>query len=225
MKVNYNWAILGAGLIAEEFAEGLSIVPNAVLYAVGSRSIERADSFKQRHGCVRAYDSYAQMLADPEVDIVYIATTNNVHFEHTMMCLEAGKAVLCEKPFASNLQQVRLMVAKAKEKNVFLMEALWTRFIPSMIELKKQLELGSIGRPKMLQCDFGLFLHSIQHTEIMRPNWAVVLCPILAFIPFLRRCFSLVNPNRCTLHRSHRPQGPIGLRLYCSSTKVEKLAC
>lgn len=155
MKVNYNWAILGAGLIAEEFAEGLSIVPNAVLYAVGSRSIERAESFKQRHGCARAYDSYAQMLADPEVDIVYIATTNNVHFEHTMMCLEAGKAVLCEKPFASNLQQVRLMVAKAKEKNVFLMEALWTRFIPSMIELKKQLELGSIGRPKMLQCDFG----------------------------------------------------------------------
>jgi predicted dehydrogenase len=155
MKKKYNWAILSAAKIAHKFADGLKELPNANCYAVSARSLERAESFKTEHGFERAYGSYEEMLADPNVDIVYVATTNNLHFEHTMMCLEAGKAVLCEKPFASDLAQVKQMIAKAKEKNVFLMEALWTRFLPSMMQFKAEMENGRIGKPSLLQCNFG----------------------------------------------------------------------
>ena len=155
MNKTYKWGILGAARIAGKFAEGLKILPNAERYAIASRSQERAEAFKEKHGFEKAFGSYEEMLADPELDIVYIATTNNLHFEHTMLCLEAGKAVLCEKPFASNLSQVEQMVSKAREKNVFLMEALWSRFIPSMIQFKELVENGAIKRPLLLQCDFG----------------------------------------------------------------------
>jgi len=155
MNTTYKWGILGAARIANKFAEGLTVLPNAERYAIAARSLERAEAFKERHGFAKAFGSYEEMLADPELDIVYVATTNNLHFEHTMMCLEAGKAVLCEKPFASNLSQVKQMVNKAREKNVFLMEALWSRFIPSMIQFKEQVEKGAIGRPLLLQCNFG----------------------------------------------------------------------
>ncbi|MDR0791858.1 MAG: Gfo/Idh/MocA family oxidoreductase, partial [Chitinophagaceae bacterium] len=151
----YKWGILGAARIADKFVEGLKILPNAELYAIAARSTERAETFKQKHGFAKAFGSYKEMLADPALDIVYIGTTNNLHFEHTMLCLEAGKAVLCEKPFASNLWQVQQMVNKAREKNVFLMEALWSLFIPSMIQFKAQMKNGAIRRPLLFQCNFG----------------------------------------------------------------------
>jgi len=158
MSKMYKWGILGAARIANKFAEGLKVLPNAEKYAVAARSLERAEAFKEKHDFVKAFGSYEEMLADPELDIVYIATINNLHFEHAMMCLDAGKAVLCEKPFASNRLQVEQMVNRAREKKVFLMEALWTRFIPSMIQLKAQVEEGAIGRPVLLQCNFGYIL-------------------------------------------------------------------
>ncbi|MDR2626904.1 MAG: Gfo/Idh/MocA family oxidoreductase, partial [Dysgonamonadaceae bacterium] len=113
MGKSYNWGLLGAGRIANKFADGLKELPNANRYAVAARSLERAEVFKTNHGFEKAYCSYEEMLADPQVDAVYVSTTNNLHFEHTMMCLEAGKAVLCEKPFASNREQVEKMLAKA----------------------------------------------------------------------------------------------------------------
>ena len=158
MQKTYNWGILGAARIAHKFSDGLKVLSNAKCYAITSRSPERAEAFKEQHGFEKAYGSYEEMLADPAVDIVYIATTNNLHFEHTMMCLEAGKAVLCEKPFASNLEQVKQMAAKAQEKQVFLMEALWSRFLPSMMQLKAEMQNGTIGKPMLLQCNFGFIL-------------------------------------------------------------------
>ena len=154
----YKWGIIGAGIIANQFAKGIAILPNAELYAISARSPERAKAFKEKYGFTKAFDSYEEMLADPELDIVYISTTNNMHYKHTMMSLEAGKAVLCEKPFASDLKQAKEMVDKAKEKKLFLMEALWSRFIPSMTEFKKQMEAGAIGQPIMLQCNFGFIM-------------------------------------------------------------------
>ena len=151
----YNWGIIGAGRIARKFTDGLKMLPNANLYAVASTSLERAENFKNEFGYEKAYGSYNELVKDKKLDIVYIATTNNLHFENTMLCLEYGKAVLCEKPFASNYQQVMQMVEKSHEKNVFLMEALWSRFIPSMIEFKKQAESGILGKIRLLQCDFG----------------------------------------------------------------------
>ncbi len=169
MEKRYNWGILGAARIAHKFANGLKELPNAVCYAVAARSLERAESFKEKHDFEKVYGSYQEMLADPDLDIVYIATTNNLHFEHTMMCLEAGKAVLCEKPFASNLEQVEQMISKAKEKNVFLMEALWSRFLPSMMQFKAEMENGSIGKPLLLQCDFGFISPFDPHSRLYDP--------------------------------------------------------
>jgi predicted dehydrogenase len=151
----YNWGVIGAARIANKFAEGLKQLPNAKCYAIASRSMERAEAFRAKHGFERAYGSYEAMLADPAVDVVYVATTNNLHFEHTLLCLEAGKAVLCEKPFASNSDQVAQMVAVARERGIFLMEALWSRFLPSMRQLKAEMVNGSIGNPLLLQCNFG----------------------------------------------------------------------
>lgn len=151
----YNWGIMGAGRIARKFTDDLKMLPNANLYAVASTSQERAENFKNEFGYEKAYNSYNELVKDKNLDIVYIATTNNLHFENTMLCLEHNKAVLCEKPFASNYQQVMQMVEKSREKNIFLMEALWSRFIPSMIEFKKQAESGILGKIRLLQCDFG----------------------------------------------------------------------
>ncbi|MCL1937924.1 MAG: Gfo/Idh/MocA family oxidoreductase [Candidatus Azobacteroides sp.] len=151
----YHWGIMGASHIANKFAERLKILPNVHCYAIASRSLERAEIFKEKHGFEKAYGSYEAMLADPKVEAVYISTINPLHCEHTLMCLEAGKAVLCEKPFASNSAQVETMIAKAREKKVFLMEALWTRFLPSMQQFKVEMENGSIGKSFLLQCNFG----------------------------------------------------------------------
>jgi predicted dehydrogenase len=155
MKKTYNWGIIGAGRIANQFADGLKELPNAHRYAIAARSPERAEAFREKHGFEQAYGSYEEMLADPAVDIVYIATTNNLHFKHTLMSLEAGKAVLCEKPFASNSAQLRQMVDTAQEKQLFLMEALWSRFLPSMMQFKAEMLNGAIGKPLLLQCNFG----------------------------------------------------------------------
>lgn len=167
----YRWAILGAGHIAEKFAEGLAACPQAVRYAVASRQKERAVAFGRRFGFDKAYGSYEEMLADEAVDIVYIATPNNLHYEHTMLSLAAGKAVLCEKPFALNAGEVRAMAAFARSKKLFLMEALWSRFLPTINRLKSEMESGRLGEPRLLQAEFGfkakydpdnrLFSHSL----------------------------------------------------------------
>ena len=155
MKTKFNWGIIGLGGIAEKFAIGLSVLENANLFAVASRSLENAKPFADRYHATRAYGSYEELAKDPEVDVVYIATPHPYHFENTMLCLEHGKAVLCEKPFAMNERQVQTIIAKAKEKNVFLMEAMWSRFLPMILKTKELIDAGEIGEVKILQADFG----------------------------------------------------------------------
>ena len=195
MNKTYKWGILGAARIANKFAEGLTVLPNAERYAIAARSLERAEAFKEKHGFVKAFGSYEEMLADPELDIVYIATTNNLHFEHTMMCLEAGKAVLCEKPFASNLLQVKQMINKAREKNVFLMEALWSRFIPSMIQFKEQVEKGAIGRPLLLQCNFGFISPFDPYNRIYNPALGGGSIPDIGIYPVFTAMYLFGKPE------------------------------
>jgi len=195
MNKTYKWGILGAARIADKFADGLKILPNAERYIVAARSLERAEAFKEKHGFSKAFGSYEEMLADPELDVVYIATTNNLHFEHTMMCLEAGKAVLCEKPFASNLSQVEQMVNKAREKNVFLMEALWSRFIPSMIQFKSQVENGAIGRPLLLQCNFGFISPFDPYNRIYNPELGGGSIPDIGIYPIFTAMYLFGKPE------------------------------
>jgi predicted dehydrogenase len=194
MQKTYNWGILGAARIANKFSNGLKELANAKCYAIASRSIERAEAFREQHGFEKAYNSYDAMLADPAVDIVYIATTNNLHFEHTMMCLEAGKAVLCEKPFASNFEQVKQMVAKAKEKQVFLMEALYSRFLPSMIQLKTEMQNGTIGKALQLQCNFGFTAPFDPHRRIYAPDLGGGSIPDIGIYPIFTAIYLFGAP-------------------------------
>jgi predicted dehydrogenase len=207
MEKKYNWAILSAANIANKFADGLKELPNANRYAVAARSLERAEAFKTKHGFEKAYGSYQEMLADPNVDIVYVATTNNLHFEHTMMCLEAGKAVLCEKPFASGLAQVKQMIAKAKEKNVFLMEALWSRFLPSMMQFKAEMENGTIGKPSLFQCNFGFISPFEPNRRQYNPELGGGSLPDIGIYTIFTALYLFGNPEEIKVTSIPSPTG------------------
>jgi predicted dehydrogenase len=151
----YNWGIIGAGLVANQFAEDLKLLPGAHLYAIASRSGERAAEFARKHNIPVHYDSWEEISADPDVDIVYVATHNNFHFENTLACLNSGKAVLCEKTFTINKRELEILVNKAREKDVFLMEAMWTRFIPSIQKVIEITKSGELGFLHDIYADFG----------------------------------------------------------------------
>ena len=150
-----KWGIIGPGKIAAKFATSLRHVEDAELFAVASRSLERAREFINKNGGKKAFGSYEEMLQDEEVDVIYIATPHVFHYEHTLLCLQNGKAVLCEKPFAINRRQVEEMISTAKEKQVFLMEAMWTPFLPHIEYVIDRVNLGKYGKIKKLTADFG----------------------------------------------------------------------
>ena len=154
-----RWGILGTGAIADKFATGLQSVPDATLAAVGSRAAATADAFADRFGAARRHASYEALAADPEIDIVYIATPHPMHHTAAKLCLNAGKAVLVEKPFTVNAVQAREVVALARERKLFLMEAMWTRFLPLMVRFRELIAAGAIGEPRLLTADFG-FRHN-----------------------------------------------------------------
>ncbi|WP_299576106.1 Gfo/Idh/MocA family oxidoreductase [uncultured Sunxiuqinia sp.] len=155
MKKQYNWAILGCGKIARKFAEDLKLLPNAKLYAAASRSLNRAQEFASQLGFEKAYGSYNELVEDPQVDIVYIATPHSHHHEHALLCLTHQKAVLCEKAFAMNAREAREMIDCAKRNNTFLMEAFWTRFQPGFLKAMEILQSGKLGQLKMVRSDFA----------------------------------------------------------------------
>ena len=150
-----KWGLLGTGKIAHKFAADLRLVQQAELTAVASRSIEKAARFGAEFHAVKYYGTYLKLANDPEIDVVYISTPHVFHCENTLMCLKAGKSVLCEKPMGMNAREVGAMIREAKSSNLFLMEALWTRFIPATEKLIEVIEKGVIGEIINLQSDFG----------------------------------------------------------------------
>lgn len=157
MENKYNWAILGCGKIARKFSSDLKLLPNANLYAAAARSLPDAEEFAQTFGFEKAYGSYEGMAADPMVDIVYIATPHSHHRDHAILCLNHGKAVLCEKAFALNLSQASEMVEIARNKRVFMMEAFWTRFQPAFHKTLDLLDSGELGKAHMMRSEFCFF--------------------------------------------------------------------
>jgi predicted dehydrogenase len=151
-----KWGILGTGWIAHKFAEALKAVDDSELYAAGSRSIESAKKFSEEYNIPKVYGSYEELVKDPDVNVIYIATPHNLHYENTLLCLDNGKNVLCEKPFAVNGKEVRGMIAKAKEKKLFLMEALWSKFLPHLIKAKEIIDSGKIGKVKLVTASFAV---------------------------------------------------------------------
>ena len=154
-----RWGILGTGRIARDFATGLRDTPDARLAAVGSRSIDSAQAFAADFGdgdaIPASYASYEALAQAPDVDIIYIATPHPMHAANALLVLGAGKAVLCEKPFTLNRAEAAEVVALARAKGVFLMEAMWTRFMPALAEVKRIVASGEIGDITQVHADFG----------------------------------------------------------------------
>jgi predicted dehydrogenase len=155
MSEKIRWGILATGNIAHQFARGLAVLPDAELVAVGSRSQDSADKFGEEFDVPHRHASYEALAADPEVDAVYVSTPHPFHHDNTLLCLNAGKHVLCEKPFAMNARQAGEMIATARTQSRFLMDAVWTRFLPAMVKTRELLAEGVIGETRLLLADFG----------------------------------------------------------------------
>lgn len=155
MQKTFHWGIMGPGRIAHQFAQDLRHVPRAKLSAVVSRSRERARAFADTYAAPHAFDDYADFLECPDLDIVYIATPHTQHADLAIRCLEAGKAVLCEKPWAINLAEAERMISTAQAGGNFLMEAIWTRFLPSTQKILELIGEGALGDLLSVKADFG----------------------------------------------------------------------
>lgn len=150
-----NWGIIGPGKIAHKFAEDLQKVAGGRLHAVASRSEERARVFAQQYGAAHTYGNYQDLASCPDLDAIYIASPHTSHFEHTMWCIAAGIPVLVEKPWAMNEGEAQQMIELASEKEVFVMEAVWTRFLPTTTKILDLIADGVIGEIEGVKADFG----------------------------------------------------------------------
>jgi predicted dehydrogenase len=152
---NIRWGIIGLGNIANKFATDLLTVEGAELYAVASRTQQKSDDFAEKYQAIKAYSSYEALVNDENIDAVYIATPHSLHKENTLLCLEQGKAVLCEKPFAMNADEVNSMIAAATKHNTLLMEGLWTYFLPHYNFVLAELSRKTYGNLLRIEADFG----------------------------------------------------------------------
>ena len=150
-----RWGIVGTGAVAADFAQGLRDAPGAQLVAVASRSAERAEAFARAVGAARGFGTLGGLLGDREVDAVYVATPNTAHAETALACIDAGKPVLCEKPFTVNAAEARKVVERARARRVFCMEAMWMRFVPLFGEIVRVTRAGAIGDVRMVSAQLG----------------------------------------------------------------------
>jgi len=155
MSTKFRWGILGAGGIAKKFSIGVQALADHELIAVGSRTQEKADQFADQFNIPHRHASYEALVSDPEVDAIYVATPHPMHKENTLLCLAHGKHVLCEKPFTINAGEAKAIIDAARKHKLFLMEAMWTRFIPAVLEAKRLVDSGAIGEVRMINADFG----------------------------------------------------------------------
>ena len=196
MSSTVNWGIIGTGNIAKKFAIGLQALPDAKLLAVGSRAQATADAFGEQFNVPRRHDSYEALVNDADVQAVYVSTPHNLHMENTLLCLEAGKAVICEKPFAINAAQAQVMVDKAREKGLFLMEAMWTRYLPIMVKLREILAAKVLGEVRMITADFGYRSSFNPQSRIFDPNLGGGALLDVGIYPISLAFMVLGQPNR-----------------------------
>ena len=155
MTATVRWGVLGTGTIAAKLAADMAHAPSARLAAVASRDPARAAAFAARFGGARVHETYEALVADPEVDAVYVATPNALHRDHALLAIAAGKPVLVEKPFALDAAEAREIAEAARAAGVFCMEAMWTRFLPVIAEAKRIVDAGGIGRPTLVRAALG----------------------------------------------------------------------
>ena len=158
----FRTGIIGAGWIAEKMVQALAPLHDIETHAIASRSIEKAQKFAQANNIPKAYGSYEEMVADPDIDLVYIATPHSHHFEHAMLALEHGKPVLVEKAFTANAAQAEELINTARKKGLFITEAMWTRYMPLSHKVKEIMESGIIGEPRIITASL---CYMMEHKE------------------------------------------------------------
>lgn len=225
-----RWGIIGAGRISAQWVMCLHACAGATVSAVAARSADRARDFAQKYGVASAYGSYAEMVASPEVDIVYVGTINPLHKEHSILAIEAGKHVLCEKHLAETGADARAMYAAAEAHGVMLQDAVWTRFFPAVEHARMLIEAGAIGEVGLVQSDFGDPIYTVQAAALAfgshatptaitvggrRPGAAIVeygpdKCAVLMFPPmpseFVETTELIGREGRITLEQpAHAP--------------------
>jgi len=168
-KQKVRWGIIGCGRIARKFADDLKWVKGATLTAVASRSLDNARKFAKEFKATHSHGSYQDIVNNNEVDVIYIATPHSHHYEHTLLCLNHDKAVLCEKPFAMNSRQTREMINLAKGKKIFLMEAVWTKFLPHYKKMQELIQKNKIGEVKSVLINFGFRLRDDAPVRLSDP--------------------------------------------------------
>ncbi|MBU3003220.1 Gfo/Idh/MocA family protein [Paraglaciecola arctica] len=169
---SFNWGVIGPGNIANTFAKAISASKKGKILAVASRSKERASEFADTYNIQKTYSDYGQMLADPEIDIIYIATPHNFHYQQAKMCLEAGKHVLVEKPCTVNAKQMKVLVELAQSKKLLLQEALWSRFMPCLSQLRQLLDEGIIGDVQYIQSEIGFAFQKRDKARMIKAELA-----------------------------------------------------
>lgn len=170
MAETVRWGILGTGKISRAFANALKEVPGAVLAGVASRGQDKADAFGREFGALASFGSYEALAAAEGIDLIYIGTPHPQHAENALMALRAGKGVLCEKAFTMNLREAEQVVTLARSKPLFLMEAMWTRYLPAYREVKRILASGEIGTPRQIVADFGFAANFGPEHRVFNPE-------------------------------------------------------
>lgn len=212
--------IIGAGWIAAKMARTLNAMKQVgahegcTVYAIASRDLQRAQEFAAQWGCARAYGSYEALVSDPEVDLVYIATPHSHHYPHTRLALEHGKPCLVEKAFAANAREAAALIALAREKGLFLAEAIWTRYQPVRRQIQQVLDEGVIGQPQLVTASLSYPMPAKE--RILRPELCggALLDLGVYCINFVRMFF----PGEWSLMYNHATLGPTGTDMNDSIT-------
>jgi predicted dehydrogenase len=208
MEKRIRWGILGTGKIAKALATALKELPDAELAAVASRSIGSATSFAEEYGAARAHGSYQALADDPDVDVIYIATPHPMHHDNALMCLHAGKSLLVEKAFTVNRREAEEIVALAREKKLFVMEAMWSRFQPAIVEAKRLIDAGEIGKISNVQADLGFMADVGPEHRLFNPELGGGALLDLGIYPLSMSCFFL---GRVAEVKAMSELGPTGV--------------
>lgn len=210
MNQEFRWGIIGTGGIAHAFAQDLQYFSDHRVAAIGSRSLITAKSFADQYKSCMPYGSYEELVADPSIDGIYVATPHVFHMENTILALRAGKPVLCEKPFAVNSSQAKKMIETARSQNLLLMEAMWTRSLPHIQRVREILASGVLGEIIAVEADHGQPLARLKIPRLMLPELAGGALLDLGIYPVSFAHLVLGVPSKISASASFTPEGVDG---------------
>ncbi len=203
-----RWGILSTARIAHRFAEDLAYVENGELAAVASRSAKTAADFADRHGIASAYSSYEQLYNDPDIDAIYVATPHSLHLENTTDALRAGKHVLCEKPLTISVEEVDTLMSVVAETGSYLMEAMWTWFLPAIRQALAWFEAGEIGQLRHIKSDFGYPMPYSADSREYNAELGGGVVPDMGIYPIaMAYLFTRSDPDRIDVVSRSAPNG------------------